>query len=293
MGELKKGPPPERNRREDVQVVNTEGSEMGSKVDRRTRSPEARRWADGRHASYERASTRRDEKPRVQRFGREALGGEDGRCARLVCIVAPVPRAHLRVPIPPLPVHTHGANHVALQICDRLRAPGLKILGGIDPHCQQPIQSALPPTNLDPAMYRMPHARCADAAVPPSSVHVLSRFPSPAAHDTRQALQAAGSTRRTLHLRPSSIDISEKYHLVDADVVCLLLRRTDTCAPFARLLSPVRLSGRLPVASTAPTQRPHFLLFISFSPGLRVAQSHSPIRTPVAPCPHSTIRSEM
>ncbi|KAJ7930981.1 hypothetical protein B0H13DRAFT_1960059 [Mycena leptocephala] len=189
-GELKKGPPPERNRREDVQVVNTEGSEMGSKVDRRTRSPEARRWADGRPASYERASTRRDEKPRVQRFGREALGGEDGRCARLVCIVAPVPRAHLRVPIPPLPVHTHGANHAALQICDRLRAPGLKILGGIDPHCQQPIQSALPPTNLDPAMYRMPHARCADAA------------PVPFSSRTRHATSAASSRQHTTHPPP-------------------------------------------------------------------------------------------
>ncbi|KAJ6606697.1 hypothetical protein B0H10DRAFT_582770 [Mycena sp. CBHHK59/15] len=38
-------------------------------------------------------------------------------------------------------------------------------------------------------------------------------------------------------------------------------KRTDACAPFARLLPPVRLSGsgRLSVASTAPTQRPHAL----------------------------------
>ncbi|KAJ7705881.1 hypothetical protein B0H14DRAFT_731324 [Mycena olivaceomarginata] len=43
----------------------------------------------------------------------------------------------------------------------------------------------------------------------------------------------------------------------------------------------------------APTQRPHFLLFTPSSPGPRVAESRSPIRTPVAPCPRPTIRSEV
>jgi hypothetical protein len=63
----------------------------------------------------------------------------------------------------------------------------------------------------------------------------------------------------------------------DADVVRLLLRRIDTCAPFARPpLVCLSGSGRLPVASTAPTQRPRFLLFTSSSPGPRLAQSRSP-----------------
>jgi hypothetical protein len=83
---------------------------------------------------------------------------------------------------------------------------------------------------------------------------------------------------------------------VDADVVCLPLRRTDACAPFSCLLPPVRLSGSgcLPVASTAPTQRPHTLPpLYPLLAWTRVAQSLSPIRTPVAPCPRSAIRYEV
>ncbi|KAJ7849209.1 hypothetical protein B0H14DRAFT_3452582 [Mycena olivaceomarginata] len=50
-------------------------------------------------------------------------------------------------------------------------------------------------------------------------------------------------------------------------------------------------SGHLPVASIAPTQRLRFIL-TSSSPGPHVAESRSPIHTPVAPCPRSAIRSE-
>jgi hypothetical protein len=47
----------------------------------------------------------------------------------------------------------------------------------------------------------------------------------------------------------------------DADVVCLLLRRTDACAPFSCLLPPVRLSGsgRLHRANAAPAPTSSFL----------------------------------
>jgi hypothetical protein len=51
-------------------------------------------------------------------------------------------------------------------------------------------------------------------------------------------------------------------------------------------------SGRLPIASIAQTQRLRFLLLTS-SPGPYVAESRSPIQTPVAPCPRSAIRSEV
>jgi hypothetical protein len=85
------------------------------------------------------------------------------------------------------------------------RGPGLEIPACIDPHCQQPIPSALPPATLDPLCTptsgrRMRRSAVGDARrqrCPPSSVHLSSagsllHLSCLFAHGTRQAAYDAG-----------------------------------------------------------------------------------------------------
>ncbi|KAJ7858015.1 hypothetical protein B0H14DRAFT_3864527 [Mycena olivaceomarginata] len=137
---------------------------------------------------------RRDEKPRVRRLGREALGGEDGRCAGLVYCgsLATGGGLHLRVPIPPCPFTpmvpaARLSRYVTARgrLASNYRQASTRTASNPFSQCSL-SRSSINPRWTPTSGRRMRDGRCPKAA-------------------TRQALQAAGSRRRTLRLALTTV----------------------------------------------------------------------------------------
>jgi hypothetical protein len=165
------------------------------------------------------------------------------------CIVVPVPRAadHTRASIPPVPVHAHGANRARTALlsryvtaCGRLASKYWQVSART---ASSPFnQRSLPrPSTRDVllipdtacAMSDARRQRCPPSSIHPSSAGSLPHLSCLSAHDARQALQAAGSARRTTgpHLHPAAVTVARHAREISYSVqprrpLCPLRQRT-------------------------------------------------------------------